>query len=190
MRGAPAMMRVAFTAYAEDAIVRGELLLDGDRLSDFIPQDGPFEIERVMVEALDDGRTVSVARTTIARSDLVAITASGPRGNRARRVRTRPHPARAQAGPFEIVGYVHAPPSAHPFSGVLRRRVLPMTSAVVRYRIGGRAVTQEHDALLLNPDKVEWLESASDEELGIGATLELSYKVDPHAKDLTGELVI
>jgi hypothetical protein len=181
-------MRIAFTAFAEDSVIRGELVLEGDRLSDFIPQDGPFQIQHVTLEALDDGRTVSADAATIARSDLIAITGSGPRGNKARRVRTRPHPARAQAGPYEIVGYVHAPPSAHPFSGVLRRRVLPMTSALIRYRIGGQVVEQEHDALLVNPARMDWLEPATDLDLGIGKTLELPSKLDPHAKDLTGEL--
>jgi hypothetical protein len=182
-------MRIDFTAFAEDAVIRGDLVLEGDRLSDFIPQEGPFDIERVTLEALEDGRQVSTAATTIVRSDLIAITGSGPRGDRARRVRTRPHPARAQAGPYEIVGYVHATPSSHPFSGVLRRRVLPMTSAVIRYRIGSRIVEQEYEALLVNPERIEWLEAATDEELGLAATLEVTYKVDPHAKDMTGEVV-
>jgi hypothetical protein len=182
-------MRIAFTAYAEDSVIRGELVLDGDRLSDFIPLEGPFEIERVTLEALDDGRSLDVAATSIARSDLIAITGSGPRGNKARRIRTRPHPARAQAGPYEIVGYVHAPPSAHPFSGVLRRRVLPVTSALIRYRMGGQMVEQEHDALLVNPERIDWLEPATDAELGVAKALELPYKVDPRAKDYTGDLI-
>jgi len=182
-------MRIKFTAFAEDAVIRGDLVLEGDRLSDFIPQEGPFEIERVTLEALADGRQVSAVAATIARSDLIAITGSGPRGDKARRIRTRPHPARAQAGPYEIVGYVHATPSAHPFSGVLRRRVLPMTSAVIRYRIGDRIVEQEYEALLVNPERMEWLEAATDEELGLAAALEVDYKVDPRAKDMTGEVV-
>jgi hypothetical protein len=183
-------MRIAFTAFAEDSIMRGELALDGDRLSDFIPQDGPFQIEHVTLEALDDGRSIEIPAATIARSDLIAITGSGPRGDKARRVRTRPHPARVQAGPYEIVGYVHATPSAHPFSGVLRRRVLPMTSAVIRYRMGGQPAEHEVDALLVNPERIDWLKAATDEELGVGKTLELANKIDPHAKDLTGELGI
>ena len=181
-------MRIEITAFAEDAVVRGELVLEGDRLSDFIPKDGPFEIERVTLEALDDGRRVDVATATIARSDLIAITGSGPRGNKAKRLRTRPHPARMQAGPFEIVGYVHAAPSAHPFSGVLRRRVLAITSALIRYRIGGQPVEQEVDALLVNPQRIDWLEAATDEDLGVGKTLELAQKIDLRAKDLTGSL--
>jgi hypothetical protein len=183
-------MRVQFTAFADDSIIRGELLLEGDRLSDFIPQDGPFVIERVTVEALDDARTLQVESASIARDDLVAIAGSGPRGNKARRVRTRPHPARAQAGPYEIVGYVHAPPSAHPFSGVMRRRVLPVTSAVIRYRIGGRRVEQVHDALLLNPTKIDWLKPATDEELGLSRALDIPHKVDPRAKDMTREPLV
>jgi hypothetical protein len=180
-------MRIAFTAFAEDSVIRGELVLDDERLSDFIPQEGPFEIERVTLEALDNGRTVSVAATTIARSDLIAITASGPRGNKARRVRTRPHPARAQAGPYEVVGYLHGPPSAHPFSGVLRRPMLPVTSAIIRYRIGGQWVEQEHDALLVNPERIDWLEPATDADLRLAKALDIPYKVDPRAKDMTSE---
>jgi hypothetical protein len=55
--------------------------------------------------------------------------------------------------------------------------------------MGGRPVSQTHDVLLLNPDKIDWLEAASDEEIGLGDALELTYKVDPHAKDMTGELM-
>ena len=183
-------MRVPFTAFAEDSIIRGELVLEGDRLSDFIPQDGPFGIQQVTVEALDDGRILTVDSASIARDDLVAITGSGPRGNAARRVRTRPHPARAQAGPYEIVGYIHAPPSAHPFNGVLRRRVLPVTSAVIRYRVAGRALEQACDALLVNPTKIAWLKEATAEELRLSKGLEIPYKIDPHAKDMTGELSV
>ena len=112
-------MRVSFTAYADDSVIRGELLLEGDRLSDFIAREGAFDIERVTVEALDDGRVVTVESATIVRDDLLAITASGPRGNPARRIRTRPHPTRMKVGQFEVVGYLHAPPSGHPYGGVL-----------------------------------------------------------------------
>ena len=180
-------MRIRFMAFTEDAVLRGELLLVGDRLSDFITQEGPFEIEHVTLEALEDGRLVSTPAARVARSDLIAIAGSGPRGNAARRIRTRPFAARAQAGPFEIVGYVHAPPSAHPLKGVLRRPILPVTSAVVRYRIGDRNVEQSHEALLLNPSRIEWLAAATDEDLRVGKTLDLPSKADQRSKDMTAE---
>lgn len=181
-------MRVPFTGYAEDSIIHGEVLLEDDRLSDLISQDGPFEIENVTVEALDDGRTVKVASASVRPSDIVAINASGPRGKAARRVRTRPHAARAQAGAYEIVGYVHAPPSGHPFAGVLRRRVLPVTSAVIRYEVAGRQFESAYDALLLNPSKIDWLAAASDADVRLGKSLDLPTKTDSRAKDMTGEL--
>ena len=182
-------MRIEFTAFTEDAIVRGELVLAGDRLSDFVTQDGPFEIEHVTLEALEDGRVVDAPATMVARSDLIAIAGAGPRGNTARRIRTRPYPARAEAGPYEIVGYVHAPPSAHPLNGVLRRAVLPITSAVIRYRIGDRPMEQSHDALLVNPTSIKWLSAATDEDLRVGKTFELPSTADPNSKDMTSEPV-
>ena len=183
-------MRISFTAYADDSIIRGELLLGGDRLSDFIAQDGSFDIERVSVEALDDGRLLTVESATISRDDLVAITASGPRGNAARRVHTRPHATRMKVGQYEVVGYLHAPPSGHPYSGVLRRPVLPATSVVMRYQIAGRPIELAYDALLLNPTKIDWLAAASDEDVRLSKALEIPLKLDPHAKDKTGELYI
>jgi hypothetical protein len=183
-------MRVSFTAYADDSIIRGELLLQGDRLSDFIAQDGPFDIASVTVEALDDGRLLAVDSATISRDDLLAITASGPRGNAARRIRTRPHPTRIKTGPFEVVGYIHAPPSGHPYGGVLRRRVLPATSVVISYQLAGRPIEVTHDALLLNPTKIDWLQAASDEDVRLSKALEIPSKLDAHAKDKTGELFV
>jgi len=183
-------MRVSFTAFADDSIIRGELRLEGDRLSDFIAQDGRFDIERVTVEALDDGRLVTVESAKIARDDLLAITASGPRGNPARRIRTRPHPTRMQVGPYEVVGYLHAPPSGHPYTGVLRRPVLPATSVVIRFQMGGRTVEVGYDAVLFNPSKIDWLEAASDADVRLSDDLEIPRKLDPHAKDKTGELFV
>jgi hypothetical protein len=182
-------MRVPFTAYAIDSIVHGELVLEGDRLSDFLAQDGPFEIEDVTLEALDDGRQVQIAAAAIARSDLVAITASGPRGNAARRVRTRPHAAHLQAGPYEIVGYMHAPPSAHPFTGVQRRQVLPVTSAVIQYDVAGRRFESAYEVLLVNATAISWLQAANDADVRLAKALPVPSNLDPHAKDMTGELM-
>ena len=183
-------MRVPFTAFADDSVIHGELLLEGDRLSDFIPQDDPFEIDHVRLEALDDGRTVEVAAAAIARADLIAITGSGPRGNPARRIRTRPQPARIQAGPYEIVGYVHSPPGGHPFNRVLGRRVLPVTSALIRYERAGQTVDVAYETLLVNPTRMDWLEAATDEDVRLAKAVELPFQADPHAKDMTGELLV
>lgn len=95
-----------------------------------------------------------------------------------------------KAGQYEVVGYVHAPPSGHPYSGVLRRQVLPATSVVIRYEMAGRPIELAYDALLLNPTKINWLEAASDEDVRLSKAFEIPYKLDPRAKDKTGELFI
>ena len=87
-------MRVKFTAFADDSIIRGELLLEGDRLSDFIPLDGPFPIERVTIEALDDARTLTVETASM------GATSSSPSRAQAR-AGTRPgksHTAASRPG--------------------------------------------------------------------------------------------
>jgi hypothetical protein len=181
-------MRVPFKAFADDSIIRGELELEGERLSDFIARDDRFQGEHLILEALDDSRTVTARVTTIDRHDFVAFAGSGPRGNAALRVRTRAHAVRAQAGPYEVVGYLHGPPSAHPFAGLQRRRVLPVTSAIIWYRIAGRRVEEAHDVLLMNSEKIDWLRAASEDDLRVVKALEMSRKIHARAKDMTGEL--
>ena len=177
-------MRVDFTAFAEDSIFNGNLALDADRLSDVIATDNDIEIRDVLIVALDDGRTVTASAVTISRIDFAAISASGPRGNAARRMPTRPHPVRTRVGPYEIVGYLHAPPSAYTLSGVVRRRVVPLTSATIRYRLDSHDLAQRFDALLLNGDQVSWVEPASNRDLGLGGVLDVPKFT--RAKDMTG----
>jgi hypothetical protein len=85
------------------------------------------------------------------------------------------------------VGYVHAPPSAHPLNGVLRRPVLPITSASVRFRIADQPTEHRFEALLLNPSRIEWLAAATDADLRVGKTVHLSSKTDVGSKDMTSE---
>jgi hypothetical protein len=178
-------MRVEFTAFAEDAVFGGNIALEADRLSDVIGEDSQFEINDVVLVALEDGRKRTVSAVTISRIDFAAITASGPRGNALRRVPTRQHPVRTRIGPYEIVGYLHAPPSAHTLWGIVRRRILPLTSATIRYRLNAQDVEERFDGLLLNGDRVTWVEAATSKDLGMGAVLDMPRRIG-RTKDLTG----
>ena len=178
-------MRVEFTAFADDSIFSGNLALEADRLSDVITGDAEFQVRDVIVVALDDGRTLTESAATISRGDFSAISAAGPRGNPARRIPTRPHAIRTRVGPYEIVGYLHAPPSAYTLSGLIRRRVVPITAATIRYRLHARDVEQGFDALLLNGDKVAWVEPAPNASLGLARALDVPMRFGP-PKDMTG----
>jgi len=180
-------MRVDFTAFAEDAVFTGSLELDADRLSDVIGDDAGVEIRDVVVVALDDGRTVTTSAVTISRTDFAAISAGGPRGDPARRVPTRRHSVRTRIGPYEIVGDVHAPGSAHTMMGLMGRRIIPLTTATIRYQLGGRAVEQGADALLLNGDRVLWVEPAASREPGPAGLAERPVSLR-QPSDLSGGL--
>jgi hypothetical protein len=181
-------MRVEFMAFADDCVIEAKLVLEADRLSDLIAQSGDFEIQDVVVIALDDGRTLTTAAVKTSRHDFAAIAAAGPRGNSARRLPTRLHEVRTRVGPYDILGYLHTPPSAHQFSGAIRRRVVPITSARLRYRVGFKDVEQMFDALLLNGDRISWLEQATNADLTMGDVHQTPASFRRSAKDMTGEL--
>src|SRR5919198_5203052 len=181
-------MRIEFRAFAEDCVIDAKLDLEADRLSDLIAKSTDFEIEDVVATALDDGRRVATSGLTTSRSDFAAIAAAGPRGNSARRVRTRTHPVRTQVGPYEVVGYLHSPPSAYRFSGSVRRSVVPLTNARLRYRVGSDDVEQMFDALLLNGDRIGWVQQATNADLAGGGVRESAASFRRSAKDMTGRV--
>jgi hypothetical protein len=181
-------MRVEITAFADDCVIAASLSFEADRLSDVVARNGDLEIEDVVVMALDDGRTVTTSAVTITKADFAAVAATGPRGNPALRIRTRLHPVRTRIGPYDILGYLHAPPSAHQFSGAVRRSVVPFTSARLHYRVGSEDVEQTFDALLLNGDRIGWIQSATDADLSMGAVPDAFPSFRRAAKDLTSDL--
>ena len=181
-------MRVQFTAFADDCVIEAKLVLEADRLSDLIAQSGDFDIQDVVVIALDDGRKVTTSAVRTSRHDFAAIAAAGPRGNSARRLPTRLHAVRTRVGPYDILGYLHTPPSAHRFSGAVRRSVVPPTSARIQYRVGFKDVEQMFDALLLNGDRIGWVQQATNADLTMGDVNQTRASFRRPAKDMSGRL--
>jgi hypothetical protein len=166
-------MQFEFTAFADDSIFTGNLVLRADRLSDVVADDAEFQVRDVEIVALDSGERLSTHSAMISRGDFAAISGAGPRGNPAHRFPTRQHPIQTQIGPYHVLGYLHAPPSAHIVSGAVRRRVVPLTLATIRYRMGASEIKRSFEVLLLNGDRVRWVEPASRTELAMSAMLEL-----------------
>jgi hypothetical protein len=179
-------MQIPFTAYAEDCTVTGEIALESDRLSDFLASTDEFEVGTAAFRALDDGRVVEADSADICRDDLCVVVASGPRGRAERRLWTRQYPVRARVGPYMVLGYLHAPPTIDPLRNTDRRPILAMTSSILEYDEAGTAMRVESDAVLVNSAKIDALESASEEDLGLSRHLDLGVSKDPRAKDLTG----
>lgn len=162
-------MQIPFTAYADDCTVRGEIALSADRLSDLLTSTTEYEVRGAAFKALDDGRVVEASSAAILRDDLCIVAASGPRGRPDRRLWTRQHPVRARVGPYVVLGYLHAPPTVDPLRTADRRPIVALTACVVGYTEGESPVWVESGAVLVNTSKIDVLEAADAEELGLAA---------------------
>lgn len=178
-------MQIPFSAFADDCTVSGEIALRTDRLSDFLASTVEFEIASPSFRALDDGRTVTAVSCAIERDDLCLILATGPRGQVGRRLWTRQHAVRIRVGPYVVIGYLHSPPTIDPFRTTARRPIVALTSCVVGYVAQGETIWVEAEAVLINTVKIDHLETASEEDLGLAKSLEADATVDPTAKDMT-----
>ena len=181
-------MQIPFAAYADDCTVTGQLALDSDRLTDFLSVTQEFHVDDAAFRALDDGRVVAAGSAEILMGDLCVVTATGPRGRPERRLWTRQVPVRVRVGPYTVVGYLHAPPTIDPFSAADRRAIVPLTSSVVEYDLAGATARDLADAVLVNRRKIDRMEPALATDLGLSTAPELPTTVDPHSKDMTGEL--
>jgi hypothetical protein len=182
-------MDIDFIAYSEDCVISGRLTLGADRLTDLMTGSSEYVVDDAAFEALDDRRVVSLAQIAVGRDELCLVVANGPRGDRGRRVRTRPVSVRVQVGPYELLGYAHAMPSSDALASIQRRTIVPLTECRVRFVRGGKAVEHWHDTILVNREKIDRIEIAHSEELP-AALPDRPIAVDPRAHDMTGELFV
>ena len=179
------VMEIPFTAYAEDCTVAGAIALNADRLSDLLASTTEIQVHGASFHALDDGREVTADSAEVLRDDLCLIVASGPRGRADRRVWTRQHPVRARVGPYTVLGYLHASPTIDPMRMMDRRPIVALTACHVGYTEAGTEMWVESDTLLVNTSKIDRLETAQAEDLGLASHVILPTTLDPRAKDLT-----
>lgn len=178
-----------FSAYTEDCRLFGFIHLDGERLSDALNDSEELRLDSVLLVALEDNRAIEMSQLTVARHELVAVRASGPRGNAARRIRTRPSPVAVQAGPYLVRGYVHGPPGGDPLRRFRTQRpMVPLTEAWVEYEAGGVPHRARVGPLIVNTAFVDWVERATDTEIRVDLPVEM--RIDPRAKDMTGNVRI
>ena len=67
-----------------------------------------------------------------------------------------------------------------------RRPILALTSSIVEYAQNGMAMREETETILVNSARIDVLEAASEEDLGMSREVELNAAIDPRAKDMTG----
>lgn len=181
---------VEFAMYSLDCRVFGFTRLTGDRLSDMLNDSTEYQLTDVMIVRLDDGLATQELDLTVNRDEVLAVRASGPRGDQARRTRRRPYPVTLQTGPYVIHGYVHGLPGADPLQQVRRRQpMVPLTESWIEYRSGAQDHRARVGTMLVNREMWDWIRLSRDEEVR-AADLPAETKPDPRAKDLTGHIRI
>lgn len=186
--GIPTPPQVEFVAYAEDCVLSGYIRLDAERLSDLLNEHDEYLLVDVYAEDLVTGDAREVDEILVVRDELMLVHATGPRGARGRRVRTRQVPVALRTGPFEVRGYLHCPPGANPIESFRRRKsMVPLTDAWIAYLIGGTCQRRRVSSLIVNRHLVDWIIEAADEQVEM-PEIPLRTTADPLAKDLTGHV--
>jgi hypothetical protein len=157
---------VRFDAYRRHERVFGWVRLDADRLTDLLNAHEELVLTDVVIESLEDGRTRSVDEILIRCSELIAVHASGPRGDEGQRAVTVTHPVAVRSGDYLIGGHLHALPGSDPIASIGERPLMvPLTDAWIEYRSGGARTRQVSGTMIVNRARVDWMRIAGDEKL-------------------------
>lgn len=160
---------VRFEAFARNSRVFGWLRLDADRLTDLLNSHTEVGLDHVEVENLDDGTTSIADQIVITRDELIAVHATGPRGDASRRTRTRPHAVALQSGSYLVGGHLHAPVGTNPLESYRTRPpMVPLTDAWVEYWSGGRRRRQWIGTIVVNRELADWVRVVTDDDLAFG----------------------
>ncbi len=161
---------VRFIAYGTHQRVFGWVRLRADRLTDLLNAYEELFLVDVELETLANGVTGTVDEVLIRRADLVAVQATGPRGDEGRRQTTRTHPIAMRAGNYLIGGYLHVMPGVDPLASAWDRpSMVPLTEAWIEYWADGACQHQAIGTIVVNRDVADWLRVVSEDDLTNGA---------------------
>jgi hypothetical protein len=178
------------TVYAEDCLVSAIIELGQARLSDRLNDRVDHHLTAVEVTSLADGHRVELSELVIAGDDILAVDATGPRGDPGKRRRTRQYPIVAKVGPYIVRGYFHTLPGADPLASFGRRApFVPLTDAWLEFAIAGQVQRPYSGALLVNRDTADWVETAADDEVA-PPEIPVESSDAPLVKDFTYQVLV
>ena len=160
---------VDFVAYAEDCTLSGRIRLRADRLTDMLNDHEEVRLVDVMVRSLVQPEAVEVQEVVVPRDELLLVHATGPRGDQARRTRTRQTYVDVAAGPYAVRGYLHSAPFLDAMAGLHRRSaMIPLTDAVIDYPLGGDLYRQRVGTVIVNRSRIDHITEAVEHDGAVG----------------------
>jgi hypothetical protein len=158
-----------FEAFLADARLFGRIRLEAARLTDLLNRHDVLRLHEVTVESLADGSIRSMDDLEVPRSRVIAVLATGPRGDPALRRWTLSHPIAAQAADFLIGGYGHATPGTDPLASILERPpMIPLTDGWIEYWPNGERRRQWIGTIVFNRDLATWVRVVAEDDLEFG----------------------
>jgi hypothetical protein len=159
-------MPVDLIAFTADRRINGTIPLADDRLSDMLNSVPRIVMRNATVQDLVADAVPRTADVTLAIGSIVAVVATGRRGNEMRRHRTDLRVARVGVVRFVVTGSLHVPAgSVDPLASndpavVLAGRdmLVPLTDATITYDLGSKATTETHDTILINRAHATWID--------------------------------
>lgn len=142
---------VRFEAFLAAQRLFGWVRLDADRLTDQLNAHDIVGLSNVLVEESRDGSAVLTDETLIPTSEIIAVVASGPRGDPSRRVETRAHPVLVESGAYRVGGLLHAPPGVDPAERLNNGdHMVPLTEAWLEYPWAERSRRDARATVIVN----------------------------------------
>jgi hypothetical protein len=138
------------------------LPLTAGRVTDLMNEHESFEFVDTYLESLEDRHGLSLHTIAIARDEIFAVAVAGPRGDPARRTRTRPIPVELRIGPYDVRGNIHVVPGTDPLiSFRSRRAMVPLTEATIEWDTpDGRRIAR-WGTVVVNRLLTDWIAPAT-----------------------------
>jgi hypothetical protein len=180
---------VDFVAYAQDCTLSGRLRLRAERLTDMLNEHEELALRDVMVQSLAEPRAMEVTEVVVPRSELLLVHATGPRGNQARRTRTRQAAVAITIGPYELTGYLHGVPGLDVLASIHRRHpMIPLTDAQLEFDLGDLREHLQISTIIVNRERIDAI-APTLEHLDPVPEYAVAYEKGPLLKDFTGDIV-
>ena len=159
-------IEIELTGYAQDCLVYGFMLVDADRLTDYMNARERYELRDVLVVDIGDGSSTEARTLAVERGELLAVRASGPRGNVNRRGRTRPYPVTLQTGPYTIRGHLHGHTGGDPIVQLRSRPpMVALTESWIEYQCEYEPHRGRVGTILVNREAIDWIHHSTDDEV-------------------------
>jgi hypothetical protein len=161
---------VRFVAYFRHERLYGWVPLHADRLTDLLNAHEEISLVNAELEDLETGVVRAEDEVVVRVQDLVAVHASGPRGDQALRRRTRSHPVALQAGNYLVAGHLHVAPGVAAIDDLEARQfMVPLTDAWIEYWSGGSRTRHAIGTIIINRTQADWVRAVTDDDLLEGA---------------------